>query len=490
MRYLSKPPSCTHVHVASNFAEVRHKLAEAEEEAARRGLISNEVPASVFIRTGLEIEEQQFVNSHSYTPRLSHYFFCYRRQLASSVKKKTPKSDHQIATLQEKRNALSRHIKKWQEIQVEYMPEVPATLPQVSEDDPAVNTEPVETIPLVFPSRLEPENRNRKCLHEVAEHERLLRMAQLQDSLVELRHTRKIRHRLLMNHLVQIAGQGQRASTRSRAVLASVEDRIAKYVERYRIAYQALLRLDPTGDWRKAFLELKDSDNRGPGKEREEERAGDGKYFRSWIWLVNPQATLTTEARPTDRTNGDADEGEAAEEGVDDEAEVETATQEEVNDVVRVEWTTAYARLARWAEEVDLLQEEMRRVVAFLEWKSTDWLARMDGRREKPTFDIRSGLNVYAQKQAAVYHSLAVSFVKLWYPTLESYGLEHSWVVDYAKNHNFPLPYTGLPLSRRSKQGIFKYRVSRKSQKAVTSAKPGLSRRSQWPQLSLIPRPS
>ena len=360
------------------------------------------------------------------------------------------------------------------------MPEVPPSLPQVSDDDAGGSITPVENVALLFPSRLEPENRNRTCLHQVAEHERLLRMAQLQDSLIELRHTRKIRHKLLMNHHVQIAGQGQRASTRSRAVLASVEERITKYVERYRIAYQALLRLDPTGNWRQTFQELKDCHNRGPGKEREEERAGDGKYIRSWIWLVNPQAVVPSAgAGPADRTDGVADEGgatkdTATEEGVDDdEVEVETATQEEVNDVVRVEWTTAYARLVRWAEEVELLQEEMRRVVAFLEWKSADWLEMADNCGEDLTFDIQCGLNAYAQKQAAVYHNLAVSFVKLWHPTLESYGLEHSWVTDYAKDHSISLPDISLLPSRRE-QGIFKFRLSDKSQKSATPAKLGL----------------
>ena len=49
----------THVSLASNLAEIRRKLAEAEEEDAMRGLIPHQVPGSVFIRTGLEIEEQQ-----------------------------------------------------------------------------------------------------------------------------------------------------------------------------------------------------------------------------------------------------------------------------------------------------------------------------------------------------------------------------------------------------------------------------------------------
>ena len=379
------------------------------------------------------------------------------------------------------------------------MPGVPTTPLEASGDEAEGDAEPAEAIPLLLPSRLEPENRNRSCLHQVAEHERLLRMAQLQDSLIELRHTRKIRHKLLLNHNVQIAGQGQRASTRSRAILESVEDRITKYVERYRIARQALFRLDPTGDWTKTYLELNDCDNRGPGKERDEERASNGKYFRSWIWLSNPQAALHAKVR----ADGDADkgragaagageeedsinevgggsadndkagEGAATEKEVDDdgEAEVETATQEEVDEVVRVEWTTSYARLARWVEEVELLQEEMRRAVTFLEWKSRGWLTRADSRGEDLTFDIRSGLKAYAQKQAAVYHNLAISFTKSWYPTLESYSLEHSWAVDYMKEHNIPLPVIDDVTSSRE-QGIFKFRLSDKSRKTVPPATP------------------
>lgn len=44
---------------ASNVAEVRQKLAEADEAAIRRGDASHQVPGSVFIRNGLEIEEHQ-----------------------------------------------------------------------------------------------------------------------------------------------------------------------------------------------------------------------------------------------------------------------------------------------------------------------------------------------------------------------------------------------------------------------------------------------
>lgn len=42
----------------------------------------------------------------------------------------------------------------------------------------------------------------------------------------------------------------------------------------------------------------------------------------------------------------------------------------------RLEWSKAYARRARWNEEVLLLREEMRRVLKFLKWKSRSWLGK------------------------------------------------------------------------------------------------------------------
>lgn len=50
-----------HIHLATKLAELRRKLAEEDNEAVRRGTIMHQVPGSVFIRNGLEIEEQQYV---------------------------------------------------------------------------------------------------------------------------------------------------------------------------------------------------------------------------------------------------------------------------------------------------------------------------------------------------------------------------------------------------------------------------------------------
>ena len=332
-----------------------------------------------------------------------------------------------------------RRINKWRELQLIYMPGVVVPPLHTSEHDTDDNdTEMAENVPLLLPSSLDPEKRERICLQGVTEHERLLRMAQLQDSLSELRHTRKIRRRLLLNHYTQVVGQGQRANTRSRTVLNSVEGRIAKFVERYRIAYKALLQLDPTSDWQETYLELKDSNNQDPGKESDEEGVGNGSYFRSWIWFPN--------LRAPDASDGDVGEG---------------VSEEDINEVLRVEWTTSFARLERWNEEVELLQEEMRRVVVFLEWRSQDWLAKVETPRGNLSPDVQSGVNAYAKKQAAIYHNLAVSFAELWCPTLVSYGLKHSWITGYLTKNGVPLNRTSTLAS--TTRGIFKFRLSNES---------------------------
>ena len=327
---------------------------------------------------------------------------------------------------------LARQIRKWQEVQLIYMPGAvpPSQTPENSPDgDETSGSGTPERTCLVFPSELETARRSAVCLHHVAKYEQQLRLAQLQDSLIELRRIRRIRYTLLLNHQTQVAGQGQRANTRSRALVNNVDDRITKFAQRYRAAYNALIRLDPTGTWQETFLELKDQDNRGPGKEEYERGLGDGSYELSWIWLSNPRAR--------GMSGSEDDEG--------------GASQEEVNDVMRIHWTTSYARTKRWIEEVDLLLEEMRRVVSFLQWKAEDWLTKLDVRSATAPPSIQSGLQAYARKQAALYHNLALSFSKLWSPTLVSNGLEHSWITEYMKRLGIPLHDTNLPTPRNQR---------------------------------------
>lgn len=262
-----------------------------------------------------------------------------------------------------------------------------------------------ESVALWLPSQLDAEDRDTICLRGVIKSEKELRFAHLEDSLNDLRRARRIRRGLFTFYKIQLAGQGQKIQTRSRGVLQTVEDRIAKCVQHYRVARDALLCLDPHGDWRSLYPPLNEHDNRGPGKEPEEMKGTDGGYTPSWIWCSG-----TT-----------------------------TVSSDEVNQDMRVEWAQCVARADRWEEEGILLQEEMRRVVEFLEWRSGDWLAKADSRTDGITPAVRSGLSAYANKQGAIFHNLAVRFSQRWRSALISLALPYAWATKFLNAHKEPL---------------------------------------------------
>jgi hypothetical protein len=69
----------------------------------------------------------------------------------------------------------------------------------------------------------------------------------------------------------------------------------------------------------------------------------------------------------------------------------------------------------RYAEEVELVEEEMRRVLQFLEWRA-GWWRSLIGLREglQPEAALREGHLAYAWKQAAYMDGLAARFRKTW----------------------------------------------------------------------------
>ena len=104
---------------------------------------------------------------------------------------------------------------------------------------------------------------------------------------------------------------------------------------------------------------------------------------------------------------------------------------------MRVEWAKTHARANRWQEEVLLLTEEMRRVVAYLDWKASWWRAQ-GSRRDDVRADITDGLTAYAHQQADLMHKLAESFAALWYPVLVAEGISIEWpehYITYAQTH-------------------------------------------------------
>jgi hypothetical protein len=70
-----------------------------------------------------------------------------------------------------------------------------------------------------------------------------------------------------------------------------------------------------------------------------------------------------------------------------------------------------------WAEKVDLLQEEMQRVVQFLEWDAQRWDNWGQGNALQDT-DKREGRTVYAKHQGVLCQMLAKLFESSWADTL------------------------------------------------------------------------
>lgn len=77
------------------------------------------------------------------------------------------------------------------------------------------------------------------------------------------------------------------------------------------------------------------------------------------------------------------------------------------------------ARVDRWNEEVQLVKEEMRCILAFLEWKAT-WWTEVGGGDLGVRADIADGIRAYAAKQASINRALACSFKTRWESTFET----------------------------------------------------------------------
>ena len=182
--------------------------------------------------------------------------------------------------------------------------------------------------------------------------------------------------------------------------------RMKQSVLRYCAAHMALLAADPGGKWQDRLKDLKNSDVRGPGKDdfyiqepgKASLGASKGRFEISWIWLV-PQPRSEVEADSSEQV---FDEG------------------------MRIEWSKSQARKKRWEEEVEMIQEEMRRTIVYYEWKELWWIQQID-QQTTHEHSIQHGIAAYAQKQAYYCKCLAESFATAWLPFLQSQGITPEW---------------------------------------------------------------
>jgi hypothetical protein len=69
--------------------------------------------------------------------------------------------------------------------------------------------------------------------------------------------------------------------------------------------------------------------------------------------------------------------------------------------------------MQRWIEEVQLLQEEMCRVLAFCEHRAK-WWDQLESARTNVFLDVQDGARAYAAKQAIILRNRAKAFATMW----------------------------------------------------------------------------
>jgi hypothetical protein len=112
------------------------------------------------------------------------------------------------------------------------------------------------------------------------------------------------------------------------------------------------------------------------------------------------------------------------------EVEMGEVRKEEFNDSMCVEWAKVRARMLKWQEELLIMQEEMRQVIAYHMWKVA-WWREMGSLRTNSDLTILSGLLGYAHRQAAIHSRMAEQCVLHWLLHLKSRGIMPLWAVDY-----------------------------------------------------------
>ncbi|KAF8868051.1 hypothetical protein BD779DRAFT_1462555, partial [Infundibulicybe gibba] len=338
------------------------ELAEEEEADQRKHnttVVHDDIPPSVLIAQGLELEDMQY-------------------RLKEDIHSLNSGSmDLQRSKVVKRSNRLRRHIEAWIEVQVLYMPMVSrlqAAMDHQGGEDPVE----VYDLDLMLPSAV---SGRIKVERRLMRFEWRLRYAQAHDNLHQMR-----RHLLLRTHMFQFKqryGHGQQQHTRSLGAIKSLQAKINADATRYHKNHTALSQLattlHPVG-WESSLSPLHDSDIRALNS-AEREGTTEGQRTMSWIW----------------RAEGAGEGDQVMQEGL------------------QIEWCKARARAHRWQEECILLQEEMRRIKAFLGWEIQMWSDRADATRGSDVgAATREGLQVYALRQASIHEAMRAHWVATW----------------------------------------------------------------------------
>ncbi|KAJ7315117.1 hypothetical protein DFH08DRAFT_715859 [Mycena albidolilacea] len=347
---------------------IRGRLA-AEAATAVAGDAADDVRGDLhaheMIDMGMQLEEQQ-------------------RDLAvDTAAVKLHATDRQKTALLERSNKLGRKIGEWLKIRESFTPMV-ATLR--TQDDTArahaarlqpTPALPVHAVKLWLPSRLATTpGATVKSSH--VRYKFQLRVGQAHMALEELRCLLLVR--TAKYHYKDSFQHGVAATTRAKTAIANTEWKqqlrplsADDVRQRPRATFS-----DPDHKIRKKRRKRDTPAQAAEAlrKKKEEEREA------SWIWLSQLSAEEESQAGMTE--------------------------------ALRIEWAKTRARAWRWTEEVDLVEEEMRRVLDFQNWKAEWWKGLISERPGVMDESLREGLVAYAERQSRIQLDLRRRFSTNW----------------------------------------------------------------------------
>ncbi|KAF4568154.1 hypothetical protein EYR36_010163 [Pleurotus pulmonarius] len=283
------------------------------------------------------------------------------------AREKSHKTVKQLADNETKRTALDRDIQVWRVVQLVYTPCV-STLLSLDTDSRPANVN-AEDIPLLLPSAL-PEDL-RDSIKNSVKIEKRLREAQADDALNEIQQQRRIMHSVYQFKKLNVSGTGNKPNTRTSIAPAS------------------------NGQTRNSNIDPP---------------------------AISTPATQAPPSAPSRQPRNS---------GTESMPPYAALASKEFDETMRIEWSKSRARLQRWDEEVELVIEEMRRVLVFLDWKKGWWYEQGALRAGSAPPAVLSGLIAYAAKQAWLLGALLQDSVERWLPELSKLGLAPAWTQEY-----------------------------------------------------------
>ncbi|KAJ6554112.1 hypothetical protein B0H10DRAFT_2241606, partial [Mycena sp. CBHHK59/15] len=303
----SKPNPFASTVKHEGLQDIRRRLAAVAAADTTDDRVRGDMHDTEMISMGIQLEEQ-----HSRLTR-------DRRSGAEGVERETK---------------LRRKVVAWMDVELQFIPHVAQlrALDDAARARAAAQASPgirAHEMKLWLPSAIA---NKAPCDRQLYEYEYMLRKGQAHEALEEIRNQLLVRtHEYKWK---DTSVRGVKALTRSQGRIEAIDRKIQRAAEQYRAARAALVSLGNQGDAARTVC-------RSPRKKRkkrrtnhgDEDSAHDEARAMSWIWITQ---AATEREQPQDV---------------------------KMNEALRVEWAKTRARAMRWHEEVDLLEEEMRRVL-------------------------------------------------------------------------------------------------------------------------------